>query len=299
MRQPFDPEVARRRALNAQIFKDTTAIIRRGWYTAPSGRRVDLDMEAMDKGSVCYKKEIPLASAPVRANSFIQVEPDDCLVVAQDLVSMGYRPVLLNFASAGHPGGGVERGARAQEETICRRSTLTRSIYSFDEGYAARYGYPHHEGNNYPLDNLDFSAIYSPAVTVFREGPECTLMEEPFNVAVITCAALNLGGRYPLKLTPEGHMPERAVAITRNKVRTILRIGLLHGHDAFVLGAFGCGAFHNPPEEMAAIFHEVLEEPEFKNRIRQVTFAILEDHNSRNANFRAFSREFDGGKGDA
>lgn len=295
MRQPFDPEVARRRALNAQIFKETTSIIRRGWYTAPSGRRVDLDMEAMDKGSVCYKKEIPLVSAPVRANSFIQVEPDDCLVVAQDLVSMGYRTVLLNFASAGHPGGGVERGARAQEETICRRSTLTRSIYSFDEGYAARYGYPHHEGNNYPLDNLDYSAIYSPEVTVFREGPECTLMEEPFNVAVITCAALNLGGRYPLKLTPEGHMPERAVAITRNKVRTILRIGLLHRHDAFVLGAFGCGAFHNPPEEMAAIFHEVLDEPEFKNRIRQVTFAILEDHNSRNANFRAFSRVFDGG----
>lgn len=293
MRNTFDPEIARRKALNAQIFRGTTSIIQHGWYTAPSGRRVDLDMTSMDKGSVCYKEEIPpVAAKMVEGGTVILVERNDCLAAAQRLVEEGYNPALLNFASAGHPGGGVENGARAQEETICRRSTLTRSIYSFDATYAARYGYPHRAGNNYPLDKLDFSAVYSPAVTVFREGRECDLMEDPFSVAVITCAALNLGGRYSLRLTPEGHMPERAVSITRNKVRTILRIGLLHGHDALVLGAFGCGAFHNPPEEMAAIFHEVLEEPEFKDRFRLVTFSIIEDHNSHSANYTAFSQEF-------
>lgn len=292
MQRTFDPEIARRKALNSQIFKGTTSIIKHGWYTAPSGRRVSLDMTAMDKCAVCYKEELPSVDAPkVEGGTVVMVEKSDCLVAAQRLVGEGYNPALLNFASAGHPGGGVERGSRAQEETICRRSTLTRSIYGFDSHYAARYGYPYKPGNNYPLDNLSFSAVYSPDVTVFREGKECSLMENPYNVAVITCAALNLGGRYSLKLTPDGHMPEKARDITRDKVRTIFRIGLQHGHDSLVLGAFGCGAFKNPPEEMAAIFHEVLEEPEFKDRFRLVTFSIIEDHNSASRNYRAFSEE--------
>lgn len=44
MNKSFDPEIAKRKALNAQIFAGTTSIIRHGWYTAPSGRRVDLSM---------------------------------------------------------------------------------------------------------------------------------------------------------------------------------------------------------------------------------------------------------------
>ena len=117
-------------------------------------------------------------------------------------------------------------------------------------------------------------------------------MENPYQVAVITCAALNLNGRYALKLTPDGHMPQRARDITANKVRTIFRVALMHGHDSLVLGAFGCGAFRNPPAEVAAIFDSVLNEPEFKDKFRLVTFSIIEDHNSKNANLVAFEEEF-------
>ena len=90
------------------------------------------------------------------------------------------------------------------------------------------------------------------------------MMEDPYNVAVVSCAALNLDGRYAIKLTADGHMPQVALDITRCKIRTIFRICLLDGHDALVLGAFGCGAFHNPPEEVARLFHDVMEEEEFK-----------------------------------
>ena len=83
----------------------------------------------------------------------------------------------------------------------------------------------------------------------------------------------------------------------KNKIRTILRIGLKHGHDALVLGALGCGAFHNPPRHIAKLFHEVIYENEFANKFKLIVFAILDDHNShkshnRDGNFLPFKEEF-------
>lgn len=292
----YDPEIEKTKQHNARIFRETTAIIKAGFYTAPSGKRVDLDMQPMIDGGRCYHKELTQVNTPkVEGGTTVMVEQGDCLKVAERLVREGYRPALLNFASAGHPGGGVVNGARAQEETICRRSTLTRSIFSFDAGYARWYSYIHRDGNNYPISrSLDFSMIYSPEVTVFREvGPDYTLMENPFNIGIITNAALNLNGKFSIRLTQDGCMPEEAKAITRNKIRAILRIGLIKGHDSLVLGAFGCGAFHNPPLEMAQLFKEVMAEEEFADCYRLITFAILSDHNDHSHNLESFKEVFD------
>jgi uncharacterized protein (TIGR02452 family) len=48
-----------------------------------------------------------------------------------------------------------------------------------------------------------------------------------------------------------------------------------------VLGAFGCGAFENPPEHMAELFKEVFAEGEFLNRFKVIVFSIIDNHNSR------------------
>lgn len=166
----FDSAIDERKKKNVAIFRQTADCIRRGEYTTPSGRTVQLDFTDMLKGSRCYQQEIPAISAPnVAGGARVLVENNDCLVTAERLVSEGYNPLLLNFASGGHPGGGVENGARAQEETICRRSTLTRSIYAFHRGSATKYGYFLIPGDNYPITTR-YSAIYSPCVTVFREG---------------------------------------------------------------------------------------------------------------------------------
>lgn len=288
-----DPQVTYIKRHNAEIFRQTSAIIKDSFYIAPSGKRIELDLQATIDGECCSHNEQPRTDAQkVEGGTTVIVEQGDCLKVAERLVKEGYHPALLNFASAGHPGGGVERGARAQEETICRRSTLTRSIFSFDANYARRYGYELHSGNNYPISrSLDFSVIYSPCVTVFREtGPNYTLMEEPFRIGVITNAALNMNGRFSIQLTPDGHIPEKGKAITRNKIRTIFRLGLHKGHDSLVLGAFGCGAFKTPPYEMAQLFKEVMNEDEFNDRYRLITFAILCDHNDISHNFIAFQK---------
>lgn len=289
----YDPAVTERKRKNAGIFRETTRLIKAGGYTTPSGKWIPFDFSRMLGLGKCLQHELPAIAAPdVEGGTKVIVEGNDCLVAAERLVKEGYNPALLNFASAGHPGGGVENGARAQEETICRRSTLTRSIFSFDPGYASRFGYALQSGEYYPIVS-EFSAVYSPDVTVFRKGLDCELMEEPYNVAVITCAALNLNGKYSIRLTRDGKMPQRAIEITRNKIRTIFRIGLTYGHDSLVLGAFGCGAFKNPPKEIARIFHEVMEEPEFKNKYKLITFSIIENHHSHNANLAAFKEEFD------
>ncbi|KAI9591194.1 hypothetical protein BDF19DRAFT_499522 [Syncephalis fuscata] len=46
--------------------------------------------------------------------------------------------------------------------------------------------------------------------------------------------------------------------LTRDKIRAILNIGLKHGHDAIVLSALGCGAYGNPPADVAAAFYDVI-----------------------------------------
>ena len=98
-------------------------------------------------------------------------------------------------------------------------------------------------------------------------------------------------------LTTGGMIANHHVEPIKNKIRTIFRIGLVHGHDSLVLGALGCGAFRNPPRHVARLFHEVMDEPEFKNKYRRVVFAILDDHNAHQrhnpeGNFKPFAEEF-------
>ena len=61
--------------------------------------------------------------------------------------------------------------------------------------------------------------------------------------------------------------------------------------------AWGCGAFRNPPRHIAELFHQVMEEAEFRNRFRKIVFAIidrskLETGHGKTGNFLPFQEEF-------
>lgn len=227
----------------------------------------------------------------ISSETIVKVENIDCLLVAEKLLNEGYHPAVLNMASRQNPGGGVQNGAGAQEENLFRRTNLFQSLYQFAP-FASNFGLPKSK-HQYPLDR-NFGGIYTPHATVFRgtEQDGYPLLDTPYQMSFIAVAGINR----PALASPERIAPE-LVEPVKNKIRTIFRIGLLHGHDSLVLGALGCGAFRNPPSHIARLFHEVMEELEFKNKYRLLLFAILDDHNARlkhnpDGNYLPFMREF-------
>ncbi len=81
------------------------------------------------------------------------------------------------------------------------------------------------------------------------------------------------------------------------QARTRLRIGMANFHDSLVLSAMGCGAFANPPAHIAKLFHQVIEEEEFKNAFKLIDFAILDGYrtglrHNPEGNLKPFQREF-------
>ena len=287
----YDPAIAERKQRNRYIFEETMCICRRGGYVAPSGAEVKLPgTSEVLEASVFYQNPPRVDSVVAAETSVCDAVNDDCIEVARKLVEEGYRPIILNMANRHTPGGGVINGARAQEESLFRQSNLCVSLYQFDEYHAGLLGLPLGNGR-YPMDR-NTGGIYSGRVTFFRTSSRKgdALVATPFECAVVSVAAINRPD-----LTSDGRLVDWAVVATKKKIRSMLRIGLLHGHDAIVLGAWGCGAFRNPPEHMARLFHEVLCEPEFAGKYRVVRFAVIEDHNSRHSNFAPFDREFNRG----
>ena len=230
----------------------------------------------------------------------------DCVDVAQQLIDAGYNPAILNLASAGRPGGGYDLGLGAQEESLCQSSNLSLSLYQFADPRrlkcARDSGVPHKQ-IGYPLDT-NYGGIYTPGVTFFRNNKRkyFTIKDDPFRCDVITVAALSFNGRNDFARAMElmykaadGGFTPAGAEVMRNKIRTIFRMGVEHGRDALVLGAFGCGAYKLPADAVAALFRQVMDEPEFAGKFRLLVFAILESTrkpNGQDGKFAPFYREF-------
>lgn len=229
----------------------------------------------------------------------------DCVDLAERLIVEGYNPAILNLASAKHSCGGYAQGLSAQEESLCRSSNLSVSLFQYgDTKYkdVRDSGVPIKE-IGYPLD-IDFGGIYTPNVSFFRYG-KAGLYDfkiPSFRCDVISVAGLSFNGRSHYADIDElsyradngGFTPEGG-EIMLNKIRTIYRLGIEHGNDALVAGALSCGAYKCPPQEVARLFRAVLEESEFKNKFRLVVFAILENlrkPNGLDGKFAPFYREF-------
>ena len=286
-----------RHALRIDIFNSTLSLLRQGWYIAPSGKRVELPSaaEVMDAAEMVSEPFHVLVDPMEPITTQVRVEDKDCVLAAKELIDAGYHPAMLNLADLYTPGGLVEYGSGAQEENLCRRSNLILSLYPFSQARVRQYpdlGMVPME-DQYPMDER-FGGIYSGVVTFFR-GPESTgsqLEEIPYNIPVISVAALS-GPR----IGKDGLMYPEETEITLEKMRTIFRLGMANGHDSLVLSPMGCGAFANPPAHIARLFHQVIDEDEFKDKFKLIDFAILDGYRTGLAhnpegNLLPFQREF-------
>lgn len=193
----------------------------------------------------------------------------------------GKKIAVLNFASAVNPGGGVILGASAQEECLCRCSTLYGTLDQ--EDLWNRY----YLVNRKAMDPLYTDAcIYSPGILICKtdEAQPKRMKEEEFVSAdVITCAAPKLGREYHRGSDPA--LDEKLSAVYRSRIRRILEIAAVRKAEILVLGAFGCGAFHNDPDLVSKAFDEELKN--YLNRFEIVEFAVY-CREAETKNYRAF-----------
>lgn len=282
------------RELRALIYSQTVWAAQAMRYETAG---IEVRMDTTDNPELTHFFEKPEALKPVSAKQLTRftVLEADCAETAALMQSLGYNVCLLNMASEKNPGGSVISGAGAQEENLFRRSNLFQSLYHFAD-YGPHFLVETDAQFRYPLSY--YSGIYSRNVTFFRasENQGYRFLKQPFQVAVVTVAALSNpfldDNTDEIKLAPD--MAE----ITKEKLRSILRISGKFEHNCLVLSAFGCGAFGNPPGHVAQLFKEIFNETEFKNRFAHVIFAIIEDHNSRQehnpeGNVLPFARVFD------
>ena len=76
-------------------------------------------------------------------------------------------------------------------------------------------------------------------------------------------------------------------AIHERRLRRILDIAAANGEEAVILGAFGCGAFRNDPNDVSAAAAAVV--PQYRARFKVIEFAVY-CRPGDTRNFDAFKR---------
>lgn len=204
----------------------------------------------------------------------IQLVQADCLNVAYNLLAKGEVPLVLNMANPDHPGGGVENGATAQEETIFRRSNYFMTLLP----------------EYYPLYLSE--AILSQRVQIFKDHEYN--MITPYNLSFIAVAAIQNPLIKSSENTPyrnitnssNDYLNEEDRNIMRYKIYLIFITAIHFKYKSLVLTALGCGAFHNPPEAVAKLYYEAIAF--FQAYFTSIHISIID--NERSNNFEIFKK---------
>ncbi len=262
-------------AERSKVSAETLSLLQQGFYRNSKGVQIYLDSgETLHQKSTYYPlSDQPIESAEARYDTHIEIVNKDCLDAAQEAVEKGNKAVVLNFAGPEEVGGGFIDGTNGQEENICYRSEIAgfMSFHLAEQNAKLGTGKP----LVYPLyDKL----LFTPDVLVFRKRREESymLLDTPFRVGILTSAAL-----VNPAVKQDGDKVIYELEKDRNKTEELIRnqlyIAHKNGFDSVILGAFGCGAFKNPPYEVAKLYQKLLTTT-FKGAFKEIVFAILGDH---------------------
>ena len=276
-----------RRTKNVEIFKDSVELMQ------DSSRLQQSVEESVNKQKLYFEAEDIAVPESKGLSCKTVVSTKRSFEAAAVYARAGKKVAVLNFASSTNPGGGVTRGSSAQEECLCRCSTLYRCLdidMMWNEFYM-----PHREAGN-PLYNDD--CLYTPGVTVFKSDisfPERMDEKDWYQVDVITCAAPNLRSMpsnfmNPFAGTAHSDIEEGDLyGLHLKRLERVFRVAAANGAEVLILGAFGCGAFCNPPEVVARAFKVVQEK--YASYFETIEYAIFcGSHETQN--YDAFCEAF-------
>ncbi|MBQ9010852.1 MAG: TIGR02452 family protein, partial [Clostridia bacterium] len=237
------------RERNIEILRDTLEILEAGEYLF-AGKNVSLKLSRreMEQALVYLPEDVRRIGPKANPDQLsgtgkctCRCENTDSFTLArkrsaefQSEESAGNpKPVLvLNLANPVHPGGGVRRGAKAQEEDLCRKSSL---LLSLESGQAA----PYYRYNRLLHTYMGSHAIMiHPQVEILKDD-NGELLTETEIVSVMTCAAPMLRNGL------EGLSQEQYECLMLERITGMLKVASHHGYRHLILGAFGCGAFQN------------------------------------------------------
>lgn len=115
--------------------------------------------------------------------------------------------------------------------------------------------------------------------------------EDWWQVNILTCAAPNLREKPSNAMNPcAGNVAAKVTAtelarLLTSRIRRIFEVAASNENDVLILGAFGCGAFRNPPEIVAKVFNAVMQD--FLCHFETIEYAVF--HTERElANYEAF-----------
>jgi len=258
-----------------QLAQETLRILREGWYDHVGGERIQLDaaLQQAIAGSRFFDPD-RLADLMARIEPLPTDRVGMQVRVVNETTIQGIRylfdrqapkVLVLNFASAKHPGGGFLSGAQAQEESLARASGLYACLTPFLE---EMYQYHRQQRSPFYSDRM----IYSPEVPLFRDHHHL-LLARPYFPSILTAPAVNA-------TAIARNAPEQSIAINpvmRRRVGYVLAVARCLGYRYLVLGAWGCGVFGQDPSEMAAHFHfHLYQNPIFQGAFDRVRFSILD-----------------------
>ncbi|RBP39074.1 uncharacterized protein (TIGR02452 family) [Roseimicrobium gellanilyticum] len=261
-----------KRSARASLAEETLRLVEQGEYTSSNGKVVDLaeSVSRSVRGTVSISPEEVLEVARAgEAKSVIEVTSESTLQALIRLQSEGAPGLAcLNFASAKNAGGGFLGGSQAQEESLARSSALYPCLTSVPRYY---------ETNRACRSGLYTDwMIWSPEVPFFRDD-DGALLDVPVLASVITAPAPNAGA--VAKNQP--HELPMVEPTLRRRAERVLQLAASRGVQTFVLGAWGCGVFHNDPRMVAGVFADLIREgAAFANVFPRFVFAIYDTTSS-------------------
>lgn len=236
----------------ASIAASNYELVVKGKVNIPITLQIDFDEKNIEQNKISEKTSV----------FFETMKTDDCAI--HYLENKDSKNVtIMNFASRNSHGGGYKKGARAQEEDLCRvMPALFASL--------SRVKYP------YPSE----SVLITPNLEIVRDSYKYKLLQPSkiHCVNVVSVAAQNLRFEQFDEKTTRRKLENMYCSVKK----------YLPDTDTLILGAWGCGAFGNQPTIMAKIMNDV--NLEYGGHFKTIVFSVPEGVNTKE--FRAGIKTF-------